>query len=99
MAWIPAWILCCNMLPSLHVFCFFLQLFYFFTFFLFSFQGFLQQSQWNGFHLFLFLCIVLCVSRCVYERERSLCGIRAVGVGSRDIPALPNPGELMEIKD
>jgi hypothetical protein len=76
-AWIPAWILCCNMVPSLHVFAFSYNSSIAFTFFLFSFQGFLQQLQWNGFHPFLFLCIVLCVTRCVYERERSLGGIRA----------------------
>jgi hypothetical protein len=92
-AWIPAWILCCNMIPSLHVFAFFLQLFYCLHLLSVFFSGISSTIAMEWIPPFLFPCILLCVSRCVYERERSLCGIRAVGVGSRDIPALPNPGE------
>jgi hypothetical protein len=106
-AWIPAWILCCNMLPSLHVFCFFLTTLLFSSPpFCFSFQGFLQQIAMEWIPPFPVSCIVLCVTRwcvCVSERWRSRLGIRAgmnewivgsrVGVGSRDSLALASLGE------
>jgi hypothetical protein len=42
-----------------------------FTFFLFSFQGFLQQLQWNGFHLSCFR-VFYCVYLGVCMRESDL---------------------------
>lgn len=68
-AWIPSWILCCNMLPFPSCVLFFLTTLLFSSpaFLCFSFRGFLQQiaMEWIPPVLFLFLCIVLCVTRCV----------------------------------